>query len=567
VNTRSFDITRRQVLAGGAGLGLMAFLAACGGSSSTSGSPSSSGGESGSGASGADLDLVVAWPGDADSFDAQNSSSSSMDWDLWVNFYEVLLNCKYVDNGKGVEVWDGIEVAPGLAKSWETQDDAIIFHLDETRKFYPSGNPFTADDVIYSFQRMFNLKKNSLLAYAGVATMSQITKIDDHTVQVKCLDLQGNPQTAGPFQLAVFRFPDLCIVDSVEVQKHATSDDPAATAWLTNNTAGSGPYYVKSRQVGQSIELAAVPGHPANPAYKNITIQVTGSVLSLVKGGSVDVAIYGMTEKDVDSLTSDSKLEIQESKAPEFYFLQVPVDPDGPVGNKLVRQALAYTVPYDEIIKSLFAGRTTKMLSAVVPDANGYTPAWGKYTLDINKAKALMKQAGNPDVTVPLHFQNNDTTAESMAILIKSSAAQAGINIVLMPQTSADFSAFNRQRGYPPISGAPDIMLNKYGVWIDDPSITMQGYFYSKGSTGGVGMNFAHYSNAQVDEVIEKWYGKAASDARAADWVTAQNIVADDLPMIPIVHANRIFVTKKGIRGITMSPEMTTRYYTLTPPK
>jgi peptide/nickel transport system substrate-binding protein len=538
----------------------MAFLAACGGTSSSSSSSSSGGGASAT-------DLVVAWPADADSFDAQNSSSSSMDWDLWVNFYEVLLNCKFKDNGKGVEVWDGIEVAPGLAKSWETQDDAIIFHLDQTRKFYPSGNPFTADDVIYSFQRMFTLKKNSLLAYAGVNTMSQITKIDQYTVQIKCVDLKGNPQPAGPFQLAVFRFPDLCIVDSVEVQKHATAADPAATAYLTNTPAGTGPYYLKDRQVGQSITLAAVPGHPANPVYKNITIQVTGSVLSLVKGGSVNLAIYGMTEKDVDSLTSDSKVEIQESPAPEFYFLMVPVDADGPVGNKLVRQALAYAVPYDEIIKSLFAGRTTKMLSAITPASNGYTPAWAKYTLDLAKAKDLMKQAGNPDVTIPMHFQNNDTTAESMAILIKSSAAQIGINITLLPQTSADFSAFSRGRSFPPITGAPDIMLYKYGVWIDDPSITSQIYFYSKGSTNGTGMNYSHYNNAQVDQIIDKWYGTAASTARAADWVTAQNIVAEDLPMIPIVHANRIFVTTKGIRGITMSPEMTTRYYTLTPPK
>lgn len=555
MTTVPFSPTRRQVLVGGAGLGLLSFLAACSGTSSDDGGGGSS------------SNLVVAWPGDADSFDAQNSSSSSMDWDLWVNFYEVLLNCKYVDNGKGVMVWDGVAVTPGLAKSWETKDDAIIFHLDETRKFYPSGNPVTADDIIYSFQRMYNLKKFSLLGYAGVNDMSQITKIDDHTVQVKCTDLQGKPQPAGPFQLAVFRFPDLCVVDSVEVKKHATKDDPDATKWLTNNTAGSGPYYVKNRQVGQSIQLEAVPGHPIKPDYKNITIQVAGNVLSLVKGGSVDLGIYGMTEKDIDSLAKDAALEIQESKAPEFYFLMVPVDPDGPVGDKLVRQALAHTVPYDEIIKSLFASRTTRMESAFVPDANGFSPAWTKYDTNIDKAKALMQQAGKSNVSVKLHFQNNDTTAESMAILIKSSAAKAGIDIVLLPQTSADFTAFNRGRGNPPITGGPDILLNKYGVWIDDPSITAQGYFYSKGSTGGTGKNYSHYTNARVDEIVEKWYGKAASDERAKDWVELQDIVADDLPMIPIVHANRIFVTKKGIRGITMSPEMTTRYYTLTPPK
>ncbi len=551
----SFSPTRRQVLAGGTGLGLLAFLAACAGTSSETGGTASS------------SNLVIAWPADADSFDAQNSSSSGMDWDLWVNFYEVMLNCKYVDNGQGVMVWDGTEVAPGLAESWETKDDAIIFHLNKNRKFYPSGNPVTADDVMFSYQRLFNLKKYSLLNYAGVFAMSQITKVDDHTIQVKCKDSLGKPQVAGPFQVSVFRFPDLPILDSIEVKKHATSSDPDAKTWLMNNTAGSGPYYVKSRQIGQSIVLEAVPDHPAKPAFKTVTIQVTGNVLSLLKGGSVDVAVYGVTEKDIQSLTNSASLEIQQSKAPEFYFLEVPVDAGGPLADKRVRQALAYSIPYDEIIKSLFAGRVTKDESAVVPGANGFTPAWAKYTLDIDKAKDLLTQAGNPKVSLPLHFQNNDTTAQSMAILIKSSAARAGIEIVLMPRTSADFSALTTARSYPPTTGAPDLLLNKYGVWIDDPSITMQGYFLTTGSTGGVGKNYMHYSNARVDEIIKKWYGTPASEERAKDWVEAQNIVAEDVPMIPIVHANRVIVTKKGIRGVTMSPEMTTRYYTLTPPK
>src|SRR3954452_12732951 len=109
----SFYPTRRQVLAGGTGLGMLAFLAACAGTSTDTGGKASS------------SNLVIAWPADADSFDAQNSSSSGMDWDLWVNFYEVMLNCKYVDNGQGVMVWDGTEVAPGLAEAWETKDDAI----------------------------------------------------------------------------------------------------------------------------------------------------------------------------------------------------------------------------------------------------------------------------------------------------------------------------------------------------------------------------------------------------------------------------------------------------------
>ena len=389
--TVQFAPSRRQILAGGAGLGALVLLAACG-ASGTDG-----------GGSGATDQLIVAWPADADSLDAQNSSSSGQDWDLWVNLYEVLLACKYVDNGQGVMVWDGIEVAPELADSWETKGDTITFHLSKTRKFYPTGNPLTADDVIFSYQRLFNLNKESLLNYGGVFSMDQITKVDDHTVQITCKDYVGKPQEAGPFQLACFRFPDLPILDSVEVKKHATSSDPDAKNWLKYNTAGTGPYYVKSRTIGQSMELAAVPGHPKNPAYKNVTIQVTGNVLSLVKGGSVNLAVYGMTQADVNSLASDTAVEAQFSKAPEFYYFEVPVDAGGPFADVRVRQALAYTIPYGQIIESLYGNKVTQDLSVVVTDANGYTPAWAKYATNLAMAKKLM--ARRPEGVVPTAFR------------------------------------------------------------------------------------------------------------------------------------------------------------------
>ena len=542
-----FTPSRCQVLAGGAGLSMIALLAACGAGGSAVGSSVSA------------AQLIVAWPNDADSLDPQNSSYSFQDWDLFCNLYETLVSPKFVSNGAGVMVWDGLELAPELADSYTVKGDTATFYLNKTRKFYPSGNPLTADDVIYTMQRLFALKQQSSLNTAGIFSMNQMKKIDDHTVEMKFTDSAGHPIEENGFQLAVFRWPNLAILDSVEVKKHVTSSDPTGTNWLKNNAAGTGPYYVKSRTIGQQIELAAVPGNPRDPAYKNITIQVVGNVASLLEGGSVNMAVYGLAQNDIDSLAKDTSLQVLYSKAPEFFMLELGTDAGGPFGNELVRQAVAYTIPYDQIVNSLFNGKVTKDLSMVTEGANGYYPAWAKYKTDIAKAKELMSQAGNPKVSAPLHFLNSDPEIQSMAILIKESAAQAGIEFVLTAETAASETALATAR---PTTGkgSPDALLYKWGVWMDDPSITI-GYFFTKGGVA----NYPLWSDPRVDEISRKWFGKPASAERAADYKEAQEIIANAVPIIPIVHANRVIVTAKGMTGVTISPEMCMRYWPIKP--
>ncbi len=546
----AFEYTpnRRQVLAGGAGLSLLAFLTACGAQGSSAG-----------GAAGAADQLIVAWPNDADSLDPQNSSYSFQDWDLFCNLYETLVSPKFVPNGQGVMVWDGLELAPELAESYTTSGSTATFHLSKGRKFYPTGNPLTADDVLYTMQRLFALKQQSSLNTAGIFSMSQIKKVDDLTVEMTFTDAGGKPIEVNGFQLAVFRWPNLAILDSVAVKKHVTSSDPTGTNWLKTNSAGTGPYYIKSRTIGQQIDLAAVPGNPRNPAYKNVTIQVVGNVLSLLKGGSVNLGVYGLTQNGVDSLSSDTSLDVLYSKAPEFFMLQMGTDAGGPFANELVRQAVAYTIPYDQITKSIFAGKVTKDLSMVTVGANGYAPAWSKYTADIAKAKALMAAAGNPKVSAPLHFLNSDPTIQSMAILIKDAAAQAGIEFVLTPETPASQSALTTARSITG-KGSPDALLYKWGVWMDDPSITI-GYFFTKGGVA----NYPLWSDPRVDAISAKWFGKPPSAQRAADYAQAQQIIANAAPIIPIVHSNRVIVTAKGMTGVTISPEMCVRYWPIKP--
>jgi peptide/nickel transport system substrate-binding protein len=540
--------SRRQFLGGALSLGAVSVLAACGvdAKSSTGGSGSTSAAK-----------IITAWPADVTTLDPVEGASSQ-DWELAFNVYERLVSPKFTDEGNGALVWDGLSLQPQLA-DFTLAKDVVTFKIRAGAKFYPTGNPVTADDVIFTIQRLFDLGMMTSNV-SGIQKMSQVKKVDASTVAINMLGFDGKPITADLFTIAIFREPEYGILDSVEVKKHATSADPSASAWLKANAAGSGPYYIKSRTPGQSIELAAVPGYSPAPAYTSAIIQVigSGSVLSLLKGGSINLAVYGLTQDDVNSLSGDKSVDVIYAKAPEFTLLELGTNA-GPFANQAVRQAVGYTLPYQEIIKSVYDGHAVRMDSYVTTDAAGYTPAWSKYVTDVSKAKALMSQAGNPSVSVPLHFINSDPQMQDIATLIKSNASQAGIEFVLTPETPAAFQALITNRATKG-QGSPDALLIKWGSWIDDAALPVN-YYSTKGGVN----NYPMWSTPELNALSANETFATPGAARNAAYKQAQELAADGAAMFPMTQADRIAVLGSGMTGVSFAPEMALRYWTITP--
>jgi peptide/nickel transport system substrate-binding protein len=543
-------VSRRQFLGGAISLGVASALTACGVDTANGG---------GSSSSKAVDQIITAWPADITTLDPVLGVSSP-DWEVAFNIYERLVSPKFIADGSGALVWDGLELQPQLA-DFTLDKDTATFKIRQGAKFYPTGNPVTADDVIFTIQRIFDLGAMTGNV-SGIQKMEQIKKVDDQTITINMLGFDGEPITADLFTIAIFREPEYGIVDSAELKKHVTSSDPTGSNWLKSNPAGSGPYYVKSRTPGQSIQLEAVPGYSPAPAYTSAIIQIIGggSVLSLLKGGSVNLAVYGLTQNDVNSLSGDKSVSVIYAKAPEFTLLELGTN-GGPFADQTVRQAVGYTLPYDEIINEVYYGHAAKMQSYVTTDAAGYTPAWSKYTTDISKAKALMSQAGNPKVQVPLHFINSDPQMQDVATLIKSSASQAGIEFVLTPELPAAFQALITNRATKG-EGSPDALLIKWGSWIDDAALPV--LYYS--TEGGDGVNnYPMWSTPQLDKISNDETFAAPSAARDAAYMQAQEIAADGAALFPITQASRVAVLGSDMTDVAFAPEMALRYWTIQP--
>ncbi|UZN04155.1 ABC transporter substrate-binding protein [Cellulomonas sp. S1-8] len=510
--------------------------------------------------SGAGTDAVItAWPTDVTTLDPAQASSAQ-DWEMSTNVYQGLVMPKWSETASGSLMWGGLDLAPALAESWELDGSSATFTLRDDVTFHPSGNPLTVDDVIFSFSRPFELNRTGDLNNGGLYGIDQFTKVDDHTLTVSFENRDGAPIPATPTLMQTFRMPTFGIVDSVQAAEHVTSSDPTASQWLAENVAGTGPYYVKSRTPGEEITIEAVPDNPVvTPGVPSVTARIinSGSVAALLKGGSINLASYGLSEKDVNDLDT-AGMDVVHEKTPEFTYLQLATEA-GPLADPLVRQAIGYAIPYEQIIDSVFFGRAERATSYVNSAAPGYAETFARYTFDIDEAKELMADAGDPAVTVPLHFNNSDSTLEDMAILLKDNLAQIGVTLELRPETPAAFADLITSRAIDG-EGSPDALLVKWSSWVDDPK-TPIGYATA---TGGVN-NYSMWSDPRVDEIVATNQYAEFTDERAASYEEAQEIVADAAPLLPIARVGRTVVMAPGFTNASFAPEFGLRYWTLKP--
>jgi peptide/nickel transport system substrate-binding protein len=510
--------------------------------------------------------LVTAWPADVTSLDPANLSTNQ-DHELTRNIYQTLLGVKFATEMDGSLEYQGAEVVPDLAQSWAIGMDSITFHLRQGVKFYGTGDVMTADDVKWSLDRIWSTPGAGDLEANGLQSPNDIHVVNPSTVTVDFFDSNGKPTPCTPTLMAIFDQFFTGIIDEKAVAPHETKADPTGATWLRSNAAGTGPYYIASRDPGVSLTLKADPTSwmPA-PSYTTVQIQITtADIGSLLKSGTVNLGDSGFTNQETNSLASAGlKVYWQETgNFDMFAITSAPAKQVGALANVDVRKAIAYAMPYDLILKSILFGRGARDYSIVSPTAPEYTPAWSIYTTNLAKAKALMKAAGSPTISEPLYYLSSDVDQTNTAILIQASLKSIGITTTLTPETQAGLFNVVDARSTPASGaqiGPPGLELFNWSAWTDDPKIVI-GYW---ATTGGIN-NYSLWSNPTVDAMNNKYALLATSAARTGAYKNAQNIIAAAAPDIPIALTGTVAVTTAGVTGVSFSPGGSGRYWLMHP--
>ena len=410
-------------------------LAACGGS-----------GESESAPTALKEEIVVAVPALTPSYGGQDGGNAlSLEaFEINANTQAGLVRNPYIPGKSPSTVVQDFNNFEGyLAESWDVSPDGrtYTFHLRHGL-LSQVGNELNADDVLWSFERKFatSTRSGSVFAPAFTDPATQLAKIDDYTVAFTL-----NQPSYGFTFLGLLANLNGHIYDSDYLKQHETAEDPYAIAWSrTNSGWGYGPYRIASEIPDQEMVLEANPNYALGPpAIKRVTLRVVpdpGTRASLVMSGDVDAA-EGIKPADQVMLAGADGVLVPEADALEFVDLTL-VTNKAPFDDEKVRQAMAWAVPYDQIIQQVYAGRAARMVGSVNPVTKGYsTEGLPTYDFDPAQARQLLAEAGHPDgISFELAVSNAVPDLIDAAVLMKSYAAEAGIDITISQQPVAAFS-------------------------------------------------------------------------------------------------------------------------------
>lgn len=511
--------------------------------------------------------FVHAIPNDIASLDPADIRGQQ-DQEIGVNVYERLVQFKFNAQPDGTLVADPTGVVPQLAESWAVDGPVITFKLREGVKFYPTGNPMTSEDVRYSFERLVRITGNgkNQAGIAGLFTADQVVAVDPRTVRITFTDSSGKP-TAVPVALASMRFQQFAIIDSVEVKKHATAEDPWANAWLTKNLATTGPYFIAGRTPGQQLELKAVPDHWSGqqPAFPDVVLRVTGNadLVSLIKGGVVDYAAEGLTGRQYDALAA-SGFPVLHGNTPSILRVSMAMDKP-PFTDERVRQAMLYAIPTDRILRTALAGRGTRAICLYNPDDPTCINNYAGYKLDLEHARSLLKEAGASNIAFDFWYSTALPYNTDIAILIADSLKSVGVTANLKPTPALQLLDAMRARINGTDQSMGGMLLNEAVIWLNDPSTLTNSSVMSKTASSGVG-NWARFSDPEVDALHAKFRNSDDAEARKAAYATIQEHAAKAAATLnPLIVLGRTIVLNPKVTGATFSPDPYARYAYLKP--
>ncbi|WP_416409052.1 ABC transporter substrate-binding protein [Agrobacterium rosae] len=341
-------------------------------------------------------------------------------------------------------------IQPRIAERWEIAEDrnSITFHLRKDAKF-ASGNPVTANDVVWSLKRVLsrNLAQSSFLKTRGykVEDADKLFVSKDEYTFVLNLPKPDDPNL---LLMILGQNGPGSIIDSKAVLEHEKDGDLGA-GWLTLNSAGSGPFKLGQWKSNEFIILTRNDDYwGEKPAMKRVLMRhlpESQSQRLMLEKGDIDVA-YSLQAPDLRSLEADKDIAIESTPGSGFYYLGVSMK-DERFANKKVREALRYLIDYEGLDKAVMPYYGKLHQRPISTGVLGALPDEG-FKLDVPKAKALLAEAGYPNgFKTTLRVLSEDPFMKA-ATAIQNTLGQAGIQAELISGSGDQIYGAMRERKF-----------------------------------------------------------------------------------------------------------------------
>jgi peptide/nickel transport system substrate-binding protein len=356
-----------------------------------------------------------------------------------------------------VKYGHGGTIVPALAERWGlVGQNQYVFHLRKGVRFH-NGDPLTAEDVKFSFDRILDPKTGGQLR-GPFSVIKTVEVIDPATVKVVLT------QPFSPF-LAYLAMPYAAIADKKVAQGGAN---------LRATMMGTGPFKFVSWEPGQRIRLVRNEeywdkGRPYLDGVNFVPFADDQTRLTALRAGDIMLMDF-VPQEQMNSIGRDKSLTLY---ADVGIFMCIIFNPQRkPYDDPRVRQAIAYAIDRDAVVKTIFDGRGTPITGDVVPKQWwAYDGAVeGKYTFNVEKAKGLLREAGYPNgvritLLAPITYSLHTRTAQVVQASLVKAGIQAQLDlpewaVVLKRHNEGDYGS--EVRGLTAAINDPDFLSEFY---------------------------------------------------------------------------------------------------------
>ncbi len=459
------------------------------------------------------------------------------------NVYDRLITHARKQLPDGSWSYDYSKFAPELAESWEFAPDgkSVTFHLRRDAKFH-DGAPVTARDVKWSFDRAVSVGGFPAIQMGASEMKSpdQFVVLDDYTFRV---DFPRPNKLILP-NLAV---PIAKVLNSELAKKHATGKDPWALEWVGKNDAGGGAYMIESWKPGSEIVFKRFDDWKSGPLpdFKRVVsrqIPSAGTRRALLEKGDADLS-FNLPPKDFAELAKEGKLKVIGTPVDsELIYIDMNVK-FPPFDNPKVRQAIAYAIPYDSILHNAMFDRGKGMYGGEGDPTTTDWPQPSPYATNIEKAKALLAEAGYPNgfKTTLSYDVSVSATREPIALFVQDSLKKIGVDVEIQKVPGADWYTQLNRKSMP-------MLIMSFKAWLNYPDYY---FFWTYDGINNSVFDDMNYVNPDMDKLIEAARFESNSAKYADDVKGFIKIAFDDVPRIPLVQDYRDVAMQKNIEGYT----------------
>ena len=458
-------------------------------------------------------------------------------------------------------------IVNAVAKSEELSEDGLT-HTYKLRKDFKwtNGDPVTAHDFVYAWQRIFRKKGSYYYMFAdGIASIEgaqelsdkidageELTDDDLNSMGVKAIDdytLEVKTTVRVSFFDELMAFPCFFLINEKFCEKQGDKYGKSAKAIL-----GNGAFTMTNWEPGSVAEF-----EKNDKYYDAKTVKIDKLVMKLVQDPKVAAQAFEAGETDFAPINSDlvDKYKKDDSfkQINEGYLFYISVNfQNSDLANLNVRKAISLAINRKDLCENVLkdgsqaaSGFVPSGLS-ISPEGKDFRDEADTYTsYDKKAAQAALdeglKELGKSEITLRLTYGTDESPMDVFATYLQNALSKLdGIKVEMVATTKQD-RIYNKQK-----NGDYDLATTRWGPDYGDPTT----YLTMGISTNG--NNYGKYTNSELDALMDKVANESDVNTRWQEMIDAEKIMMDDLCYIPVFEKGTATLQNKDVKGLVIRP-------------